>query len=138
MPQPPSIKKFDIFYLAALGVYAVGFFLGFDQTVGMIREQYAAAGMTNLPVEGITTGGFIFGIAISLLLWWFVSAKRSTVAKWILIVFFALGLLGLPTIFQNLNLTTGISLLSMVLSAVAIWFLFQPDTKPWFDKEPRG
>lgn len=137
MPQPPSIKKFDIFYLAALAVYVVGFFLGFDDTVAMVREQYTAAGL-DLPVESITTGSFIFGIAISLLLWWFVSARRSTVAKWILIVFFALGLLGLPTLFQNLNLTTGISLLSMVLSAIAIWFLFQPDTKPWFEKEPKG
>jgi hypothetical protein len=131
--QPKSIKRFDVFYLSALAVATVGFFIGYDDTVAIVREQYAATGV-NMNVAAWTTGSFIFGIAISLLLWWFVSSRRSAVAKWILIVFFALGLLGLPTIIRNFTIAGGLSLLSVALSAVAIYFLFQPDAKPWFEK----
>lgn len=134
MQQPTSIKRFDIAYLASLGLATVGFFIGYDDTVALVREQYAAAGL-NMNAAAWTTGSFVVGIAISLLLWWFVSSRRSAVAKWILIVFFALGLLGLPTILGNLTIASYLSLASMVISAVAIYFLFQPDTKPWFDKD---
>lgn len=139
MQQPPSIKKFDIFYLGALAVGTVGFFIGYDDTVAQLRTQLAGTGMEI--GDGFVTGSFIVSMAISLLLWWLISSKRSTVAKWILIIltgFSVLGVvMGLQQMLANLTIASGLSLLSLVLSLIAIWFLFQPDTKPWFDKEER-
>jgi hypothetical protein len=139
MQQPPSIKKFDIFYLSALAVGTVGFFLGYDDTVAQLRTQMAGTGMEI--GDGFVTGSFIVSMAISLLLWWFISSKRSPVAKWILIILTAFSVLGtvmnLQTMLANLTIASGLSLLAVVLSLVAIYFLFPADTKPWFDKEER-
>jgi hypothetical protein len=135
MQQPRSIKRFDLFYLSSIAVGTVGFFIGYDDTLRRLHEQTAGTGMEM--GAGFTTTTFIIGLAITLLLWWLVSAKRSAVAKWILIVLSALSLLGLPGLFENLTLATILQLLSLALSLVAIYFLFQPDTKPWFDKDER-
>ena len=43
--QPKSIKRFDLFYLGSLAVYAIGYFLGFDAQVEAQREKLAAAGL---------------------------------------------------------------------------------------------
>lgn len=139
MHQPPSIKRFDIFYLASLAVYAVGFFLGYDAQVAQVRTQYAAAGVDMNP-SGILTGSFIAGILIGLLLWWFVSSKGSNVAKWILVAFFALGVLSLvygiaSSSLGGMTISSGLSVVSTVLSAVAVYYLFQPDAKAWLERE---
>ena len=140
MPKPTSIQRFDIFYLGSLAVYAVGFFLGFDDTVAQVRDQYAQAGLDMNP-SGIMTGAFVVILAISVLLWWLISNKRSVAAKWILVVLFGLSLLslvfGLQTLLANLSIATMLSLLSVVLSGVAVYYLFPADTKPWFEKEPK-
>lgn len=139
MQQPPSIKRFDIFYLGSLAVYAVGFFLGYNAQVDQVRSQYAAAGVEMNP-GGLLTGAFIFSIAISLLLWWFVSSRGSNVARWILVVFFAIGLLSTVYALSSgalggLTVTNALSVVSMVLTAVAVWYLFQPDAKAWLERE---
>lgn len=140
MPKPQSIQRFDIAYLGSLAVYIASFFLGFDDTVALVREEYAKAGV-NMNPSGIMTGTFVVILAISLLLWWLISSKRNVVAKWILVVLFGLSLLSLAfnaqTMFGNLTIATILSLASLVLSAVSVWFLFQPDTKAWFEKEPK-
>jgi hypothetical protein len=139
MQHPPSIKRFDIFYLASLGVYAAGFFLGFDEQVAQVREQYAAAGVAINP-GGILTGSFVFGMLIGLALWWFVSNRGSNVARWIIAAFLALGLLNLvygiaSGVFGGLTLSLGFTIAATVLSAVAVYYLFQPDANAWFDRE---
>ena len=136
--QPKSIKRFDLFYLGSLAVYAIGYFLGFDAQVEAQREKLAAAGV-QMNIGAIMTASFFVGILIGLLLWWFISQKGSNVAKWILVVLFALGVLGtiysLVTGSMTLTLYTDISLLSLVLEAVAIYLLFQPDAKAWLERE---
>jgi hypothetical protein len=141
MQQPPSIKRFDIFYLGSLAVYAVGFFLGYDAQVAQVRAQYAAAGVEMNP-SGILTGSFIVGILIGLALWWFVSSKGSNVARWILVAFFTLGVLGLvygltSGSLGGLTLFSALSVVSTVLSAVAVYYLFQADAKAWLEGAER-
>lgn len=133
--QPKSIKRFDIAYLASLAIGTAGFFLGYDDTLRQLRTQTAGTGMEL--GGGFITTWFVIVMAISLLLWWFISARRSAAAKWILIVLTALGLFGLPGLFANLTLAAILQLVSLVLAVVAIYFLFQPDTKPWFEKDAK-
>ncbi|HSG35645.1 MAG TPA: hypothetical protein VLA37_14025 [Sphingomonadaceae bacterium] len=130
--QPQSIKRFDMLYLGSIAVYAIAFFLGYDDSLAQMQAQMAGTGM-NLG-GGVLAGAFIFGVAISLLLWWLVSSRASAIAKWIIVVFFLFGLLGLPGLFEGgFGLTTILQLLAMILSAAAVYFMFQPDAKAWFD-----
>ena len=137
--QPKSIQRFDMVYLASLAVYAGGFFLGYDDTVALTRQQYAEAGLDVDPSMWVAIS-FVVILAVSLLLWWLVSSKGSNVAKWILTVFFGLGLLAIAYSFSTgaagpLTIATGLSLLSTALSGVAIFFLFKPDAKAWLERE---
>jgi hypothetical protein len=137
--QPKSIQRFDIFYLGSLAVYIAGFFLGYDDTVALTRQQYAEAGLNLDPSMWIAIA-FAIGLGISVLLWWLVSSRGSNIAKWILVVFLVLGVLVMLFAYSTgaagpLTLATGLSLLSTALSAVAIFYLFKPDAKEWLERE---
>lgn len=138
--QPKSIQRFDMLYLGSLAVATAGFFIGYDDALRQLRTQMAQAGMEM--GGGWLAGGFIFGMAISLLLWWLVSSKRSTIAKWILTVLTAFSLIGLlfgiQTMLANFTFATGLNLVATVMSIVAIYYLFQPDTKAWFGESENG
>jgi len=138
--QPKSIKRFDVFYLASLAAYVAGFFLGFDETVALAREQYAAAG-SDMDPTGLMTGIFVFWLALSLLLWWLISGKASNGAKWTLVALYVLlELIG--TIYSiamgtvgDLSIGMGLSLLSIVLKGAAIFYLFQSDAVAWLERD---
>lgn len=141
--QPKSIQRFDLAFLASMVVYAVSFFLGYDDTVALTREQYAKGGLDVDPSMWIAA---LFGVvvAVYVLLWWLISLKRNNIAKWIFTIFFAVGL-----VLAVLALATGsagpltiaaiLSLVSTALSGVAVFFLFRPDAKAWLEREtPQG
>lgn len=131
--RPQSIRKFDLFYLASIALGAVGFFIGFDALVAQVDTELAATGQDFGSI--VVWGSFIVGMAISLLLWFFVSRKGSSLAKWLLILLFILGLRGLVGIFAGpLGLLDAINLAVIVLGAAAIFYLFQPDARDWFEK----
>jgi hypothetical protein len=58
------------------------------------------------------------------------------VAKWVIVVFFGLSVLSIAralisgVVPPTLNIFAG---LAFVLQAVAVWMLFRPDAKAWFD-----
>jgi hypothetical protein len=132
--HPKSIQRFDMLYLGSLAVATVGFFVGYDDSLAQLQTAFAGSG---IEIGGAALAfGFGFGMAISLLLWWLISSKGSVVAKWILVVLTALSVLGtvfgIQTLLANFTIATVLSLLATVMAIVAIYFLFQPDTKPWF------
>lgn len=128
--KPESIRKFDLFYLASVAVTVVTLFIGYDAIVARTGEEGASQGVVLGP--GVAIGAFVIGLLISLLLWWLVSAKRMALAKWIIVVFFVIGLFGLPSALGNgITLLEAVNLLAMALQAAAIWFLFRPDAKAY-------
>lgn len=136
--QPKSIKRFDVFYLVSLAAYTIGFFLSYDDTLALAREQYAAAGSGMNP-SPLITGFFVFWIALGLLLWWLISSKASNGAKWTLVVLFVLLEL-IATIYSIAagalpppSVGMGLSLLSIVLKGVAIFYLFRADAVAWLE-----
>ena len=130
MARPQSIVWFERFYLGAIALGLLNSVLNWD----VIQEQIAAN-----PGSQILPGWFmpvimIVGIAINLLLWYFVARRGSTVAKWIITVFFAIGLFGLFGVFtgQVPGRLLPFTLLNFALNAAAVYMMFRPDTKRWF------
>lgn len=132
--RPESIRRFDLFYLAALALWVLGFVLNYDAVVAQVEVQSAAAG---LPLgSGFAIGVFAFLLGIWLLLWFLVSRKRVGFAKWIIVGLFVIDLFDLPALVSgNMTALGIIPLIVLLLRAVAIFYLFQPDTKAWLAKD---
>jgi hypothetical protein len=102
-----------------------------------MEARTAAAGMEL--GAGAVIATMAVGTAISLLLWFFVSRKASAIAKWIIVLIFVVGLLSAvgvwaPGLFSGpwTGLKT-VSAVMVLLEAAAVYFLFRPDAKTWFD-----
>lgn len=133
--KPASIRRFDLFFLASLALLVAGFFVSFDATVETLRAQTAAQGLQL--GGGFAIGLFVVVLAIDLLLWFLVSRKGASVAKWLLVVLLIIDLFGLPSLLTGeLSAAKALSLLRIALEAVAIAFLFQGDAKAWFSGSP--
>jgi hypothetical protein len=131
MTRPQSIIWFERCFLGAIGIGLVNSALNWSK----IQEAVAAT-----PGAGVLPGGFLIGtmvvgIIINLLLWYFAARRGSNVAKWIIMVFFGLGLLGLArTLMSGVAAPTMnvFAYVALALQAVGVWLLFQPDAKAWF------
>ena len=129
--RPESIRRFDIFYLGSLALSVLDFFLERDAVVAQAEAQSRAANVSL--GSGFVTGAFVFWMALLLLLWFLASYRRSGVAKWIIVLLALIGLWGVPGLITGAFTAARIvSLLSFVLTWVAIYFLFRPDAKAWF------
>ena len=132
--KPQSIQMFDRLYLGALALGVLNSAFFFEDMMAMLEADPAVA------EAGFGAGFFIatmaMGIAISLLLWFFTSPKRSVIAKWILVVLTAIGIVQVPFSLQDLptpQIVTTLIITAMQLGAVI--FLFRSDAKAWFDKD---
>lgn len=130
--QPESIRKFTLFYLGSLVVSLVATFVGYDVQLAQAEAQAAATGLAMS--GGTVLAGIALYVAITLLLWYLVARKGFVIAKWIIVLFFLLTLVtSISGIFAGgLAVHEGLSLLAIVLTAAAVYFLFQPDAKAWF------
>ena len=133
--KPASIRRFDLFYLASLALLAAGFFISYDATVETLRAQSAEQGLE--VGAGFAIGLFVVLLAIDLVLWFLVSRKGVSVAKWLLVVLLIIDLFGVPSLLSGeFGAEKALSLLRIALEAVAITFLFQSDAKAWFGGSP--
>ncbi len=131
MDRPQSIIWFERLYLGGVAV-------GLANTVfnwSSIQEQVAATPNSEMLPSWFMSATIAIGIGINLLLWYFVAMRGSVVAKWIVVVFFVLGLLGVVQTMVS-GATTGSSTIIgsvvLALQAGAVFMLFRPDTKSWF------
>lgn len=132
--RPDSIRKFDMFYLGAVALGVFNFFLGFDRLSDQVDAELAGSGVANSPSYLVL--GIAIGTAISLGLWYLISRRRIEFVKWILVIFFAWGLISLPGIFVGgLDLPDVIGLVVYALQGIAIAFLFRADAKAWFARK---
>jgi hypothetical protein len=138
MIRPPSIVRFDYCYLGALLVGAVNAALNWSRYAAMpqVRDAEAMIGTWYLPT--LTAIGYL----IPLLLWYFAARRASVVAKWIVVVLFALGIVGLLIALAMGTMASGLggvlSVVAVVLNAIAVWSLFQPDAREWFGEAVHG
>ena len=135
--RPQSIINFDRCYLGVIAINVLNNILNWSAA----KAQLNAAASTGVASSGaLGTGlvvGAVVGIAINLLLWYFIAKKGSVVAKWILTVFFVIVVVALLWSAAQGTFPRGIAgivtIVGMVLQAVAIYFLFRPDAQRWFD-----
>ena len=127
--RPKSIVNFERTVLASLGLSILGSALGWERASTMAAD----AGLGS----GYLIGVAAFTLVLTLLLLWFIARKGSPVAKWIYVVVSVLGLIGgiagIGQVMQYGGISAGITILSYVLSAVSLWFLFRPDATAWFN-----
>ncbi|HEX8484281.1 hypothetical protein [Sphingomonas sp.] len=135
MTRPISIVRFDYCYLGALVVGAVNAALNWQRYTAMpaVRDAQVMFGAWYLPT--VTAIGYL----IPLLLWYFVARRGSVVAKWIVVVLFGLGMVGLLIALAMGTMASGLggvlSVVAIVLNAVAVWLLFRPDARAWFGEK---
>ena len=131
MQKPDSVRKFDLFYLGALALGIVNALLNFDLLKSSAVQQVGPelAGHAS----SIAIGSVVLSTLFSLLFWFLVSKLRIEFIKWLLLLFLAWSAVALPTMLaEGFGLVEVVALASVVLQAVAVWFLFRPDAKAWF------
>jgi len=129
--RPASIVNFERLYLGAIILGVISFFLAWDQTLAMLQTQTQGAFGDSLLYAVV-----VISLGLQLLLWYLIAKRASVVAKWILIVWIGIGLIGL---IGNLGsgtmpnpLSTMLTLATTVLQLLAVWMLFRPDARSWF------
>jgi len=121
---------FERLFLASIAVSLVSIVINFDTMVEQLASDPA---MDDLGLSGgFLAGAMAVGMAIWVLLWFLIARKASNVAKWILIVLAALGLISLPAMLTGPWDTIALlGLASYALELAAIVYLFRDDAKAW-------
>ncbi|HEU0044429.1 hypothetical protein [Sphingomonas sp.] len=136
MQRPPSMINFERYYLGALAIGLINTALSWSTylRVPAIIQAQAAIGSWYLPT--VTAIGFLIPLA----LWYFTARRGSVVAKWFITVFFGFGVLSLLISLGMGSFPSTIaavlSVVALVLNALAVWMLFKPDAKAWFGERP--
>lgn len=133
MTKPPSIARFEHFYWASVILGLVGNALNWKVAQATLAANPVLANMGwLLPTMQV------IGIAVSVTIWFFVVRQHSVVAKWVQVVFAALGGVGLlytlamaalGNVPVTLQLVLGI--VGNLLYIAAAVMLFRPDAKLW-------
>jgi hypothetical protein len=130
MNRPASIVNFERLYLGSLALGAIGIVINWST----MQAQIAMDPNSSILPSWFLPATLAISFAISLTLWYFAARRGAVVAKWIIVVFFAIGLLGIPAALTTpgpiiMKFLTGVN---FILQVLAIWMLFKPDAKQWF------
>lgn len=135
--RPASIVGFERFFLASLALGLINSVLSYRSSMALVQADPAMVEMGFGSGFIITT--LAFGFGIPLLLWFLIARKASNVAKWIVVVLTAIGMLSIVMSFSTLaergSVTVLISLVTLALQLFAIYLLFRPDAKAWLESK---
>lgn len=128
--RPQSIVMFERLFLASLVLSVLSFLMDYGTMTEMMQNDAAARQL------GLGTGFMVtvavVGYALYLLLWYLIARRASNLAKWILVVFVALGVITLlGTLSSTWTVSKIIGLAVYALEIAAIVHLFRPDAKAW-------
>lgn len=130
--KPASMKKFDWLYLGSIAVGLLGLLLNYGTLSAQAQAEFTKQGLSGME-DAMLLGGVLFGVAISLAIWFLISVLRIELVKWVLILLTAWSILtSAKSISLGFDSTMVWGLASTIMTVVAIWFLFHPDAKAWF------
>jgi hypothetical protein len=117
--------------------YAIYWLLGLFNVLLTWRTNahvIASAGLDRtIPGYQMVTAGL--GLLIPVVLWYFITRRASVVAKWVLVVLYFLGLIGLIVALAMGRMPYGLpgvmGVASLLFQSLAVWMLFQPDARRW-------
>lgn len=134
MAKPPSIARFEQLYWASVALGLVNTALNWKVSQARLQTNplLANASWFQPLIQ-------VIGLAIAVLLWYFIVRRPSVVAKWIQVVFAAIGAFGLLSAAfllaigrVQLGLPVILGLIVNLLYIAAAVMLFKPDAKLWF------
>ena len=134
MVRPKSIRLFELCYLGSILVGAANTALTWAETNASVE----AAQVKQMLGPWFVPLSAVFIYTLWLLLWYFTARARSNVARWVVVVFYALSLVGflfsLGVAAPPESVTLALSVLSLALTTAAVFFLFRRDAAEWFGK----
>lgn len=136
--RPNSILMFERLFLASLAGSLLGTVLTFDEVVNSVGADPA---LRNVGLGGgFVVGVMVVSFAVYLLLWYLIAHKASNVAKWILVVFIAIGvIMAVPSLAGPFGAMQYLGLAICALQVAAVVFLFRADAAAWFNGDrPAG
>lgn len=131
--KPQSIKMFDRLFWLSIALGVVNFAVFYSETMALVEADpaVAAAGFGS----GFVIATFVIGMAVPIILWAFISLRRSVVAKWILVLLTAFGVILMPSSLQQVGAAQLVAALVVTaLQISAMVFLFLSDSKDWFER----
>lgn len=126
---------FDRLFWASTVIGVLSFLFNFKETSEKFANtpELASAGFG----MGFIVTTFVISILLNILIWYFISVRASKIAKWILTVFFVLGLLSIVRNFNNplapQGFAFGVMMLLTVIQAAGVYMLFRSDAIDWFN-----
>lgn len=136
MDRPKSILWFERLYLGSWAVSLLVLVVGWNATMEKVALDPSARRLGMGMMTNMLIGGIGLGALITLVLWYFTARQHSVVAKWFVVAFFVLGLLGIPGLValfsQGETLSGLLQLAVLVLHAAAVVMLFRRDARIWF------
>lgn len=130
--RPESIGKFDLFYLAAIGIAFASGLMNYDTQL-----RIATGHLAGNPLQDYAGAIVLFSAAIALafnlLIWFMASRLRMGWVKWLIVVLVLYSLvsavIGLSMGMVSLSIT---GLVTVLLKAIAVSFLFRKDAAAWY------
>lgn len=145
MQRPPSITLFEQLYGGSIILWLLNTAIGWNARQAMIAANPAVAANPQMAgmIRWVTPLSVVVVLAVSLLLLFLVARRGSLVAKWVVTVLTAIGVLlalgALLTLLRGLSpdtLSSVLGLLATALAVAATINLFRPDALPWFGEIP--
>lgn len=130
--RPKSIVNYEYCYLGAvlLGIVVTAMTWSANNATQEVEQIRGMLGASFLPIF------YVFVYTLSLALWYFTARAPNAVAKWIVVGWFVLSLIGFGMAMAAGNLPNDlpgfVAVAALVLNAAAVWMLFRPDARAWF------
>jgi hypothetical protein len=123
--RPKTVAQFELLTWLSLVLGLIGVALNFETHVRQSGVTFV------LIVQGVT-------FAVLALLIWLIARRGKNWARWVFAVLFVVGLpLSLPMVWASLvpiTLAGVISILQIALQVVGLFFVFSPQSRPWFQR----
>ena len=137
MDRPRSIRWFGWSFLGSLALSLLSVVILWPQLVAVTGAAQGVNRLGEGAVQAIVAIGAVLPVLIGLLLWYFVTQRRSMVARWLTVLTLAYAIYktatGLTFASSPAPLTTVCAAASLLLEIVALVMLFMPDARAWFD-----
>lgn len=137
--RPKSIKQFEILFFVILIAGYLSLALNWNAMMAQYNATPSGAQMGEGFYVTVLSISMAISTLISLLLWFFITRKRSNIARWIYTAFYALGLLLVGWSVVQGSAPGGLQAVmagaSLALQTAAVWLLFRPDSAAWFEKK---
>lgn len=126
--KPRSIAYFERFYISSIALAIINMLISY----GALREL----AISKKGSPGGVIAGVLITAVVGFVFYYFIARRASNTAKWILVAMTSIGILMLPSTYQQTirvgSAYTFVSAICFVLQLLAVGVLFKKDAVQWF------